>query len=238
VKNFVCVYDFETDGSNPKKCEPVQIAACMINPITLEIVDNSEFCSWMRPQGIDEKDYFEKHCDTIRWHAKNYTENYDDLTQEDRDKADQGIYQTWLDAPEQKQVWDDFTNYLLIYNKNQSRRSRFTAPIRAGINIRRFDNVIADRLCERFGYITKEEEQKIFNPRDCIDIMEMAFYWFENLPEPKSYSMDELRKFFGMSGHGAHDALNDVRDEALVIQKFLRLHRRTSSKVKFKNAMA
>ena len=238
MKNFVCVYDFETDGSNPKKCEPVQIAACMINPITLEIVDNSEFCSWMRPQGIDEKDYFTKHCDTIRWHAKNYTENYDDLTQEDRDKADQGIYQTWLDAPEQKQVWDDFTNYLLIYNKNQSRRSRFTAPIRAGINIRRFDNVIADRLCERFGYITKEEEQKIFNPRDCIDIMEMAFYWFENLPEPKSYSMDELRKFFGMSGHGAHDALNDVRDEALVIQKFLRLHRRTSSKVKFKNAMA
>ncbi len=238
MKNFVCVYDFETDGSNPKKCEPVQIAACMINPITLEIVDNSEFCSWMRPQGIDEKDYFEKHHDTIRWHAKNYTDNYDDLTQEDRDKADQGVYQTWLDAPEQKQVWDDFTNYLLIYNKNQSRRSRFTAPIRAGINIRRFDNVIADRLCERFGYITKDDEQKIFNPRDCIDIMEMAFYWFENLPEPKSYSMDELRKFFGMSGHGAHDALNDVRDEALVIQKFLRLHRRTSSKVKFKNAMA
>lgn len=238
MKNFICVYDFETDGKIPEVCEPVQVAAAMINPITLEIVDDSYFCSYMRPKGIEDDGYFDIHKDTIAWHAMNYTDNWDHLTQKDRDVATQGIYNTWLDAPEQKQVWGDFTTYLLKYNKNQSRRSRFSAPIRAGMNVRRFDNVIADRLCTRFGYLTKDGEQKIFTPRDVIDIMELAFYWFENLPEPKAYNMLELRKFFGMSGEGAHDALIDVKDEAKMIQKFMRLLRKTAAKVQFKNAMA
>ena len=238
MTNFVCVYDFETDGKIPEECEPVQVAAAMIHPITLELVDDSYFCSFMRPQGIEDEGYFEAHEDTIAWHAMNYTDNWDDLTKADKDVATRKIYDIWLDAPEQKQVWGDFTSYLLKYNKNQSHRSRFSAPIRAGMNVRRFDNVIVDRLCARFGYLTKAGEQKIFHPRDVIDILDLAFYWFENLPEPKAYNMLALREFFGMSGEGAHDALIDVKDEAEMIQKFIRLHRTTAARVKFEGAMA
>ncbi len=238
MKNFICVYDFETDGKIPQVCEPVQIGAVMINPITLEIVDDSYFCSYMRPQGIEDDGYFEAHEDTIAWHASNYTDNWDEITKKEQDAATLAIYDKWLDSPEQKQVWGDFTTYLLKYNKNQSRRSRFSAPIRAGMNIRRFDNVITDRLCARFGYLTKDNEQKIFHPRDVVDIMELAFYWFENLPEPKAYNMGELRKFFGMSDENAHDALGDVKDSVPMIQKFMRLLRKTASRVQFKNAMA
>ena len=41
--NKICVFDFETDGSDPKVCSPVQIAAVIIDPIKLEIVPNLIF---------------------------------------------------------------------------------------------------------------------------------------------------------------------------------------------------
>lgn len=237
MKNYICVYDFETDGTDPKKCEPVQIAAVMLNPITLEIVENSEFSSFMRPYGIDDAEYFQEHEKTIHWHAKNYESEYPHMSSDEKDQAAMKIFDTWKEAPYQSQVFADFAAYLIKYNTNQSRRTKFTAPIRAGANIRKFDNVILDRKCCEFKMASKEGEQKIFHPRDIVDIIDLCFYWFENLQEPKSYSMDELRKFFGLSGHGAHDALNDVRDESAIIRRFLKLHREIAPKVKFKNSM-
>lgn len=237
MKNYICVYDFETDSPKPETCEPVQIAALMLHPHTLNIVEDSEFVSYMRPEGIDDKNYLKKNYDTIKWHATNYHPDFYELKSGDQDEAVMGILQKWKDAPNQKQVWSDFCTYLLKYNNNQARRSKFSAPIRAGANIRRFDNTIVDRMCTRFGTVTKDGEQKIFQPRDVVDIMELAFYWFENLPEPKAYNMGALREFFGMSDEGAHDALVDIRDEAAMIQKFLRLHRSIAAKVKFRGAM-
>ena len=224
MKNFICVYDFETDSPNPHECEPVQLAACIINNITLEIMPNSEFCVNMRPPNIDDEDYFEKHESTIEWHAKNYN------------KSPTEIFELWKSFPAQKQGWEHFTNYLLKYNKNQSRRTKFGAPIRAGANIRRFDNIIVDRLCKRYGNVTGTGEQNIFSPRDIIDIMEICFYWFENLPEPKAYNMDTLRQFFGIPLEGSHDALKDIRDEAWIIQKFMKLFRIQSHKIRFRGA--
>ena len=236
MKNNICVYDFETDDSNPNTCQPVQLAACMVHPITLDIIENSEFVSYMRPEDIDDEDYFDNHKDTIYWHAKNYNPNYDKFSSAEQTEAAQTIYTTWFEAPSQKQVWTDFRTYLLKYNKNQARRDVWNAPIRAGANIRRFDNIIVDRLCDACGMVNNRGEQKIFYPRDVIDILELSFYWFENRKEPKAYNMEELRAFFGMSPHGAHDALNDVRDEAQIIQRFIKIHRHFSPKVGFKNS--
>jgi hypothetical protein len=237
MDNHICVYDFETDGPNPEICQPVQLAALIIDYRTLEIIDKSEFSSFMRPIGIDDPTYYEKNYDTIRWHATNYNPNWETMKETEREDATKKIFDIWNTAPGQKQVFQDFTTYLLKYNTNQSRKGKWSAPLRAGMNIKRFDNVIIDRLCKTYGAITNDGEQKIFTPRDQIDILELAFYWFESLPEPKNYNMLELRRFFGMSGRGAHDALNDVRDEAIMIQKFMRLHRYFAHKVKFKDSM-
>lgn len=223
MKQLICVYDFETDDTNPKTCEPVQLAACMINNITLEIVENSEFCVGMRPPDIEQEDYYQNHSQTIKWHADNYGCNTEQ------------IVERWLANPNQRQGWEQFTSYLLKYNLNQARRSRWTAPIRAGANIERFDNIIIDRLCTRYGNVEKGGEQKIFYPRDIIDITKIAFYWFENLPEPETYNMDVLRPFFGIPTTGSHDALKDVRDEAWIIQRFMKLFRRQAPKVSFRN---
>jgi exonuclease I len=57
-KNKICVFDFETDGSNPLVCSPVQIAAIMIDPIKLEIISGSEFNANFKPEVLEnDKDY-------------------------------------------------------------------------------------------------------------------------------------------------------------------------------------
>ena len=92
------------------------------------------------------------------------------------------------------------------------------------------------RLCEQYNQVDKSNGMKIFHPRDQIDGMMLAFNWFENLDEPKKLNMDCLREYLGMSSEGAHDALQDVKDTAEIILRFMRLQRKTAAKVKFKDS--
>ena len=53
--------------------------------------------------------------------------------------------------------------------------------------------------------------------------------------------MDYMRDYFGMSDHSkenAHDALQDVKDTANLMIKFLKLQRGLLKKVKFEKAFA
>lgn len=237
MKNFICVYDFETDGTNPNKCQPVQLASCMIHPRTLEIVPESEFMSFMRPENISDE--YRLQCeDVLVWHTQNYNKNYHEFSPAQQKEAVDKVYDTWVNAPDQKQVFTNFCEYLRKYNINQKNKNKFGAPLRAGMNIKRFDNTIIDRLCTKYKKVSTDGEQLIFHPAYQVDILEFAFYWFENLQEPARYNMAELREFFGMSQDGAHDALVDVHDEAKIIQKFLKLHRHLAPKINFKNSLA
>ena len=214
----IVVYDFETDSVDPHTCEPVQIAAIVLDARTLEVIPGSEFNSMMRPSGITGKKYLEneKRLDTIKWHA-----NLKDCTSED-------IIAEWKKAPAQKLVWEKFSNHI---NKFNPKKQVYTAPISAGMNIREFDNIILNRLNEKYDIKT------MFWKRDKVDILDFCFAWFENLDNgPKRYNMDTLREYFGLSSENAHDALQDVKDSADIIKKFINLHRSVSKKVKFKGA--
>jgi len=222
--NKIVVYDFETDSPNPNICNPVQLAAIVVNPRTLEIIPDSEFRSYMRPPTIDENDYIEKHKDTIEWHTKVNSCKVED------------IIKLWKNAPLEKDVFNDFKEYLLRYHTRTSRKNKFSAPIRAGHNIIKFDNIIMQRLAERYHSLDNEGVMDLFNPRDQIDALLLSFLFFENLEDPKRYSMDELRSYLGMSSKGAHSANQDVLDTANLIIRFMRLSRRVAEKTTFKNA--
>lgn len=221
--NQLLVYDTETDSPDPHTCEPVQLAACILHPVSFEPIESAYFCTDMRPSDIDDPDYYDKHLDTITWHAKNYK------------ISPEQVFERWKKAPDQKTAWANFVSYVAKYNKNPSRPSRFGAPVRAGMNIIKFDDHIINRMCKKYGNVTKGE-QNIFHPRDVVDLLHLAMFWLESLPEPENYNMDELRRFFGMSNHGAHDALNDVKDEAIMIGKFMRLHRQLARRIQFKDS--
>jgi DNA polymerase III epsilon subunit-like protein len=218
-RNKICVFDFETDGTNPQTLNPVQLAAVIVDPRKLEVIPNATFNSFIRPEDFDDPKYFEKHRNTIEWHAGIRNCSVDEVTN------------LWRNSPSQKSVWNDFIEFLDKYHCHGKRKSKFSAPIAAGYNILNFDMPVIKRMAKAHS-----NSKEIFHPRDKIDLMHWMFQWFENNEKVTSYSMDNMRDFFGMSKAGAHDALQDVIDTANLMCRFMRLHRITAKKVKFEGA--
>ena len=222
--NKICVFDFETDGSDPSVCSPVQIAAVMIDPLQLEIIDGSEFNINFKPEVLEDNEKYKYETDILDFHSR-----VRGCTQED-------ILKAWYEYPKQEHSWNMFVTYLDKYHTRTSKKSQFSAPIAAGYNIYRFDLPIIDRLSKKYGNLNKEQKTDLFFPRDVIDGMNLMFYWFEHNNDLKSYTLDTIRDYFGISKVGAHDALKDVRDTAQIIIRFLKLHRNLGQKIKFKDA--
>ena len=97
--NKICVFDFETDGRDPHKVNPVQLAAVIVDPRKLEVIKNAEFNSYMRPVDIDSDDYVDRNRATIEWHANI------------RDCSTYEILECWRNAPSQKDVWSNFVGF-------------------------------------------------------------------------------------------------------------------------------
>jgi DNA polymerase III epsilon subunit-like protein len=222
--NKICVFDFETDGSDPRACSPVQIAAIMIDPLQLEIIEGSEFNINFKPEVLENNDNYKYTTDILDFHSKVKGCSQDD------------VLKAWYQYPKQEHSWKMFTNYLDKYHSRSSKKSQFSAPIAAGYNIHRFDLHIIERLSQKYGNLNKEEKTSLFYPRDTVDAMNLVFYWFENNGDLKSYTLDSVRDYFGISKVGAHDALKDVKDTAEIIIRFMKLHRNLSQKIKFKNS--
>lgn len=219
--NKICVFDFETDGTDVNTLNPVQLAAVIVDPRKLELVEGASFNSFMKPENFDEPDYYDSHRSTIEWHANV------------RSCSVKDIMKLWENAPSQKTVWDNFVAFLDKFHMTGKRKSKFTAPIACGYNMLGFDMPIIDRLSQKHS-----KGKSVFHPRDKVDLMHWMFPWFENSDEVNSYSMDNMRQYFGMSKAGAHDALQDVTDTANLFCRFQGLHRRTAEKVKFRGAFA
>jgi len=222
--NKICVFDFETDGSDPSECSPVQLAALMVDPIKLDIINNSEFNVTFKPEAIEKDANYEYTTDVVDFHAK----------VQGCSKAD--IMNRWRNNPLQEHSWKMFVDYLNKYHTRSSKKSQFSAPIAAGYNIYRFDMPIIDRISLKYGNVNKEGKNNIFFPRDVIDIINLIFYWFEQNGELKSYSLDSVRDYFGISKDGAHDAIKDIRDSAEIMIRFMKLHRRLANNIKFKDS--
>ena len=222
----ICVFDFETDGSDPEVCSPVQLASVIVDPIKLEIIDGSEFNIFCKPEVLETDPNYKYTTDIIEFHAK-----VEGCSQD-------SIYQAWQNYPSQKMAWNSFVAYLEKYHcVGRKKKGIFTAPIAAGYNINRFDLKIINRLSAKYKTVDgKENISSLFYPRDVLDIMNLVFYWFEDCSDIKSYSLDTVRDYLGISKDGAHDALKDVKDCANILIRFLRLHRKLAQKIKFKGS--
>lgn len=216
MKNPICVYDFETDGKFAEICQPVELACVMIDQYTLEIIPGSQFESMMKPEGIDSPEYFtDAVMETIGWHARL------------RKCTNEEIIEKWKGAPNQETVWRLFSAHVDKYNRDGK---QFTAPHAGGMNIKLYDNIIADRLNAKYKI------GKMFN-YESVDIRDLAFYWLVwDYSLPKR-NMDALREYFGMPPSEAHTAWADVSDSANLIMKFMKYHKALFKKDKFRNSM-
>lgn len=222
----ICVFDFETDGSDPKVCSPVQLACVIVDPINLEIVKDSEFNINFQPEVLEKNIDHKYEGDILDFHAKV------------KNCKPQDILESWKTFPKQDQSWKQFTNYLDKYHCRTSKKSCFSAPIAAGYNIFRFDLPIVQRLSTKYKNTNKEGNSSLFYPRDTIDLMNLVFYWFESNDNIKSYALDNMRDYLGIDKTGAHDALKDVKDCANILIRFLKLHRSLAQKIKFEKSFS
>lgn len=219
MRDIIC-FDYETGGANPLTAQPTQIAAIAIHGRKLTLQPGGVFNSEIRPIIDDEK--------AIEAGVAPLEEKALEITRKNRKDL--------AKAPPPKIVWGKFAEFVNQYNwKNTS----FTAPIAAGFNIIGYDMPIVNRMCKEFGpYDEKKQQQKLFNPIFKIDLMDHIYCWFENNQDVKSYNMDYLREYFGLPKDNAHDALQDVKDTANILIKFLKLQRNLLKKVRFEKSFA
>ena len=204
IRDYI-VFDFETGSRNPRKTQPSQIAALALDGRNFKL--KGTFNSEIRPVMDDEK-AIEMGFDPLEDEALRITgKNREDLAK----------------APLPKTVWKKFCDFVNQYNW---KGTQFFAPIPAGFNIIGFDMIIVDRLCKAYGPYDKErQQQKLFNKIYKVDMMDNMFMWTEGDPSIKSISMDSLRDRMGLSKEKAHDALQDVKDTANIMIKFMKTHR-------------
>jgi DNA polymerase III epsilon subunit-like protein len=216
-RDFI-VFDFETGSRNPYKTQPTQIAALALDGRNFKV--KGQFNSEIKPI-FDEEKAIAAGFDPIEDEALKITGKTREALEE---------------APSLKSVWDKFTKFVGQYNwKGEA----FFNPIPVGFNIIGFDMIIINRLCEQFGPWDKErQQQKLFSKVYKFDIMDSIFAWTESDPGVKSISMDALRERMGLSTENAHDALQDVKDEANIFIKLMKTHRAVYQNMNFDKAFA
>jgi len=214
----IIVFDFETGGRNPHKCQPTQIAAIALDGRNFK--PKGTFNSLMRPILDDEK-AIALGVDPVEDEALKVTRK----TREELAKA-----------PLPKTVWKKFVNFVEKYNW---KGTSFFAPIPCGFNIIGYDMHIVNRLCKEYGpWDENRQQQKLFHQIYKIDVMDDVWLWTEGDPEVKSISMDSLRERMGLSSENAHDALQDVKDTANIFIKLQKSRRAVYRNMKFEKAFA
>jgi DNA polymerase III epsilon subunit-like protein len=216
-RDYIC-FDFETGSRNPHKTQPTQIAALALDGRNFSV--KGQFNSEIQPI-FDEEKAIAAGLDPVEDEALKITNK----TRESLEKA-----------PALKSVWDKFSKFVLQYNW---KGDAFFNPIPVGFNIISFDMIIINRLCEQFGPWDKDRrQQKLFSKVYKFDIMDNIFAWTESDPSVKSISMDALRERMGLSKENAHDALQDVKDEANIFIKLMKTHRAIYQNMNFDKAFA
>jgi hypothetical protein len=217
MSNHFCVFDLETDSLDTAIASPVEVACAMIDPFSIELIDGSEFQSFMKPPGIEDRNKYMSNpaiASTVKWHSGQENCSIDD------------ILDKWSNYPEQSVVWNLFAQHLSKYNRRQS---QWDAPIPAGQNIRAFDLPIVERLNEKYKI------KKLFHKAEVCDLRDITFLWLRWDADLTSRSMDNLRKYFNVKSRGkAHTAMADVYEEAELIIRFLKLHKDLFSRINFK----
>ena len=214
----IIMFDFETGGRNPLKCQPTQIAAIALDGRNFKL--KGQFNSEMRPI-LDDKKAVKAGLDPVEDEALRITH-----------KTREGLAK----APLPKGVWKKFITFV---NKYNWKGTPYFAPIPSGFNIIGYDMKIVDRLCKEYGpWDDKRECQKLFHQIYKIDVMDDVWLWTEGDPDVKSISMDSLRERMGLSSENAHDALQDVKDTANIFIKLQKSRRAVYRNMKFEKAFA
>lgn len=218
----IIIYDYETAGDDPYRCQLVQIGAIVIDSRTLKPKKGGEFNIEVCPIIDDDKAI-----------AAGYQPVQDKALQVNG-KTREGL----MNAPNEKVAWESFKNFCKKFNPSGD---SYRAPIPAGYNINGFDQIITRRMCQKYGPTDKNGSPTLFNKIYKFDLMDMVFGWMEFSDDVQSISLTNMMEYFGFDRSeidGAHDALNDVKITANILIKFLKFQRNIAKNTTFGNAFS
>lgn len=225
IYNSYCIFDLETTSPSPRRTQPVQIAAVMVNSRTLSIVPGSEFQSLIQPS-FDPEFCKLHNLDLLQPGAV----------------AVHGKTEAMLrKAPSLKAVWANFCEYVNSFNY---KGTNWTAPISVGYNNKGFDNRIIERvMCDEpwgYGPSSKDKSRpELFNKYTSLDVYDMMALMFENDKSVTKMGADALiRGHMGYAKGQAHDAMGDVIMTAKVFCKVQRSLRAFAKTKNFEGMMA
>lgn len=212
------LFDFETTGLNAHKVQATQLAAIALDPRTFRV-----------------KGTFNSEIKCITDDALAVAAGFDPIAEQALIKTRKTREQLAA-APPIRAVWDKFCNFV---NKYNWKGTPFTAPIPCGYNIMNYDTIILNRIAKSLGPWDDEyQRNKLFNSAFKIDVMDMLYLWTEGDPSVKSISMDNLRIRMNLKSTMAHDALQDVKDTANIMIKFMKTHRAVYRNLDLEKAFA
>lgn len=207
---MIILLDLETLDLNKNKVShetaiPIQLAAIPLDENSLEIIDDP-LCMWVNPGAeiLDSPSFYKDYSNVLAFHEKA------------QGKPKEELVELWRSGLVIKDAMKEFKDYVKSYTKGSKK------AYAGGQNIKGFDIPILERLIDKGWPFART---KVWDIRDIAQI------WFEYSRNPPklngrvSYSFDSLRQYFGMSTENAHDALVDVRQEAELLQRFLRLQK-------------
>ena len=233
IKNYVVFRDWETGSRNRYKCQPIQLAAVIVDLQRMEVVEDSLFNSTLLPEFDDAK------CEELGI----------DPIQDEALKVNGHTREGLANAPHPKLVWQQYGDYLKNYNIKGKDGGKWNAPCVAGYNQTGFDNEIDIRMCQKYGpKLDDFGGWTLYHPFLRFDVQEEVASWFAcvKINPQNSISMDAMREYLGYSKDGAHDAKVDVIQGADMGIRFWRLKRAImqgkidlpqGKKIKFKNCV-
>lgn len=198
-RNFVC-FDFETSSADPSTTQILQIGACAIDRNSLVIKD--KYQTLVKPEDFDAL--------------------------EDEALKVNGLSREVLkDAPEVSAVFPTWAKWIQKHNTRKD-KGTFGAPIPMYWGGDGFDMPIFNRYCKRFGYWDKKwNNQSLLNPIFTFDVMKHIWFWMRNVKEIKNVKLTNVLEYMGMAKAdieaGAHDALWDVEQTALIGTRLLKM---------------
>ena len=139
-------------------------------------------------------------------------------------------------GPHPKAVWKEFVDFVNQYN---SGNSIWTAATPVGFNIS-FDLGFARKYAKLYGGWDKNKNQFSMFHYTPIDVLGLAFSWFEFDKSIKNMKLTTLMEYFGVPQDKAHSATYDVAVTSEIFIRFLKLHRKLRSDhgVRFKGCMS
>lgn len=216
LNNNIIIYDYETISRNEFTTEPIEISAVCADINTLELKKDNEgnvlvFSTLVKPTdwSLVEQAALDKN----------------KITREEIEEK--GV--------DQKFAFEQFTSFCRSFARSDK---KWDQPYSAGFNINKFDNIITKRLCAKYGYVDKDQDNLIFHPFHNFDLLDVIRVWFAWGDDLAAYNLDAVRDYFGIDKSGSHRAEKDVIDTWLILKRFINYYKQLSHKTlpKFKGS--